>query len=728
LLCQDRQEILDEYDLFLAYEFEEPNAAFTHLNKGIELAIKKKDASLIGYGYKYMSWYYEDNDDINQALSFVDSSIIYTEQTNDPQELVNAYNQKGNILSGLAQLDSSLIWYHKALDISNQNKDNEGIAKVANNMALVYTDQGEYLDAIDYFHLSIDKSKEIDDLSSIGDAYNNLGSLFTQIEDYDQAISYHMKAYDIRKESDDSQRLSSVVLNIGRIYLTQEKYDSAKIHFFQSLAIDKELDDKSGIALNYNNIGLAHYRENNLDSALYYYHASLDIRIELNDPFGMALSYNNLGDYYLENGNSTKAVEFCNKSYAISNEKNLPFEKLEACNCLYKAFESKGDLTRAYKYLKESVDIEEKLNSQENKKQLTKKEMQFVFHYQELEDSLKQAEILAEKEYQIKSAQLEKERLSDEKKNQLWLFSVIGFFLLLIGAIIYRQLRVQRKQNQLIKEKNEFIKEQKHEIDQSISYAQKIQDTALPSESLTNLFDNAFMLYLPRDVVSGDFYWFENNDNHAYFAVADCTGHGIPGAFISMIGTILLNEIYNSKKLTKPGDILDELNRLIQLTLKSRTGQQMKDGMDISFCRLDKKSLILEYAGANNPLWVISDEDKMIVNGSEIEPNLEGKYNLFEVKADKKPIGKYAGEDRSFRTNTIQLKKNDQIYLFSDGFADQFGGERGKKFKYKPFKRLLIDMNNLPAEDQKKSLHDAFNNWKGDYEQIDDICVMGAKV
>ncbi|CAG5076269.1 tetratricopeptide repeat protein [Parvicella tangerina] len=732
LLAQDHKKIEDLYDQFLVLEFEQADSAFTLLQEGLQLAKSQQNKELIGLGYKYMSWYYQDIDELSVSLKYADSCIQIGEQINDKESLVDAYNQMGNLLSDQALLDSSLFWYQKGLNLSKSLNDIQGVAKVSNNMALAFVDQGEYLKAIDHYHLSIEMSEKIGDTQSVGDAYNNLGTLFVQIEDFEQALDYHEKAFEIRKSTGDPVGMSSVQLNIGRIYLARKQFGVARDYFFKSLAIDQEIKDLGGIALNYNNIGLSYFREGILDSAIYYYEASLKIRIEIGDPFGQALTYTNIGEYYLEQGKPDKAIENCSSSYQIANSKDIPYEKLASCECLYQAYQEKKNFSLAYKFLKEAVEIEASLNSEENNKAMTKKEMQFVFHYQALEDSLKQAEIMAQKEaeaqFLIKTAELEKDKIATEKNNQLWLFSLIGFFIAVIGIIIYVQLRRQKTVNKLIQEQKEFIQYQKHEIEQSIAYAQEIQDTSLPSKSIQSLFRDTLLIYLPRDVVSGDFYWLEDDEEYVYFAAADCTGHGIPGAFISMMGTILLNEIYNSKELRKPGEILDELNRLVQLTLMSRTGKQMKDGMDISFCRLNKQSAILEYAGANNPVWIISGSDQIKVNGEMIAPNLVGESNLFEVKADKQPIGKYADESRSFKTNTIQLSENDQVYLFSDGFADQFGGEKGKKFKYKPFKELLIRTSKLSGEDQRKHIIQVFEAWKGDYDQIDDVCVLGIRV
>lgn len=213
-----------------------------------------------------------------------------------------------------------------------------------------------------------------------------------------------------------------------------------------------------------------------------------------------------------------------------------------------------------------------------------------------------------------------------------------------------------------------------------------------------------------------------------FFSVADCTGHGIPGAFISMIGTILLNEIHNSKSIYLPNEILNELNRLIQLSLTNISGNQMKDGMDISFCTLDKNTKTLRYAGANNPVWIVSKSASLKVNEKLIEPSVSSTRQLFEIKADKQPIGKYMDQQIPFTLHTIQLTEGDEVFLFSDGFADQFGGEKGKKFKYKPFKRLLLELSGLSCDQQKETIIRTYKEWKGKNEQVDDICIIGLKV
>ena len=737
-MAQSQEKVEAYYSEFLDYEFEDRKKAKKALDAGLEAARKIQDMSLIAFGHKYLSWYYDDSFEHSKSLTHIDSTIYYFKQINDKVELGNALNLKGNVLSDIALLDSSLIFYQLALDIANETNDLESRNKVLNNIALVHTDQGEYLKAMNYFHESINICKELNDQESLGDAYNNIGSLFSQFEDYERAMEYHKLALAIRLQSDDIVRLSSVYANIGRIHLAKKEYDLALEFTKKSLAIDLELNDLAGIALNYNNMALSYFYSSKLDSAKKYFDLSLSLRKELNDPFGMVMSYNNLGEYYNLKENYAEAIDNCRKAYQLTIENNLLYERTSSCNCLSVAYAKTSKHLLAYKYLKEFVELQNFLVSEKNQKELIKNEMQYVFHYQNLEDSLKRAEIQAKKDIEtsikIKTSELEKEQAISAKRNQLLLFSMLGFFLVTIAIILLYSIKKQKRKTELIRQKNEFIKHQKDEIDQSIEYARLIQHTALPSIELKQLFSSSFLVFLPRDIVSGDFYWLEENDDHSFFSVADCTGHGIPGAFISMIGTILLNEIYNSKQLKAPNEMLDELNRLVQLTLFGRSGIQMKDGMDIAFCRWDKQTKTLHFSGANNPLWVISKAGSIAheINGEKtnnILPNIEQKgINLFEIKADKQPVGKYNDDPKNFSLHSLKLLEGDMIYLFTDGYADQFGGEFGKKFKYKPFKQLLLSISQNDSDSQEVELINHLKQWQGHHEQIDDICIMGVRV
>ncbi len=282
------------------------------------------------------------------------------------------------------------------------------------------------------------------------------------------------------------------------------------------------------------------------------------------------------------------------------------------------------------------------------------------------------------------------------------------------NATLYGHLeeKVRERTAEVVKQK-EIIQEKNKHITDSIIYAKRIQTAILPPEEVfSNYLQNSFVLYKPKDIVSGDFYWIERKEKKILFAVVDCTGHGVPGAFMSIIGFNGLNQVVNEYQITKPDEILNELNKIITHTLRQREeDQKIRDGMDISICCIDLENNKLEFAGANNPIFIVR---KGIVK---------------EITADKHPIGNYIGEDEfKFTNHEIDLMPNDSLYLSSDGYADQFGGPRGKKLKYTQFRDLLLVNHDKPMKIQKLMLDNMFEEWRGELEQIDDVCVIGIRI
>ena len=224
------------------------------------------------------------------------------------------------------------------------------------------------------------------------------------------------------------------------------------------------------------------------------------------------------------------------------------------------------------------------------------------------------------------------------------------------------------------------------------------------------------------------FYWMKEKDDQVLIAAVDCTGHGVPGAFVSIVGHTGLNRAINEYHLIKPGDILDKLNYLLAETLNQAKDNQVKDGMDIALCLLDKKKNELTFSGANNPLYVIRKEKTLLKDNVEIFPTHTSKdFSLYEIKADKQPIGLFEYR-KEFTNHNIKLQKGDSIYIFSDGYPDQFGGPKGKKFRYKQFREILFSIQSYPMDQQEDELAKRINNWMGDIEQVDDICVIGIKI
>jgi serine phosphatase RsbU (regulator of sigma subunit)/HAMP domain-containing protein len=277
--------------------------------------------------------------------------------------------------------------------------------------------------------------------------------------------------------------------------------------------------------------------------------------------------------------------------------------------------------------------------------------------------------------------------------------------------VIERTEEVVRQKEEIVA-KNAELEILYKQVTDSIHYAKRIQEAILPPEGFINkVLPSSFVLYKPKDIVSGDFYWIEKKGDLVYFAAVDCTGHGVPGAFMSLVGHNILKDIISNSSISKPSEIMDKLREGVLNTLHNeRSGKETKDGMDMTLCAYNSKNMELQYAAAFNPLYIIRD------------------HELIEHKANKFPIGAFIGEKQNFTNHTIQLQKGDQIYIFSDGYADQFGGPRGKKFMVGNFRKLLAEISALEPHAQKGILENTLADWRGDQEQVDDVLVIGVKV
>jgi len=332
----------------------------------------------------------------------------------------------------------------------------------------------------------------------------------------------------------------------------------------------------------------------------------------------------------------------------------------------------------------------------------------------------------AKKNFQEIEKDMSKTLQSLENQKFFLMISVLVSLLIAVLLIVaYRSFVKQRKQASIINRQKEEAEIQRDEIQtqhiqladknkeitDSITYAKRIQDAMLPSlDFFHELLPKSFVFYLPKDIVAGDFYWMEKSNGKVIFAAADCTGHGVPGAIVSVICSNALNRSVREFKLDKPSDILDKTLEIV-LDKFNSSDDEVKDGMDIALCAWDTKTNEIEYAGANNPLWIIR----------------KGADEIEDYKADKQPVGKYL-KHVPFTNHKFKLEAGDTIYLFSDGFADQFGGEMGKKFRSLHFKELLLSIQKKNMKEQQKAIEKSFFGWKGKLDQLDDICVIGFRV
>jgi serine phosphatase RsbU (regulator of sigma subunit) len=325
-----------------------------------------------------------------------------------------------------------------------------------------------------------------------------------------------------------------------------------------------------------------------------------------------------------------------------------------------------------------------------------------------------------ETENKIQRLTLDKQD-ADLKQQRLYIiFGISGALLMAcLVFLFWRSYHITKKSNRKIEAQKaqielqrDEIQEKNHEITSSIEYAKFLQSAILPYDfTIKQYLPESFVLWLPRDIVSGDFYWFYEKDDIIYYAVADCTGHGVPGAFVSMTCHNILNQVVIDKGFSEPGLVLSKVNDQVCKVFKyDEEGMKAQDGMDVVFCKIDRKKKEIEFAGALNPVLIIRDQE------------------VIEYKTDKFPIGGRTPEGFMFKTQQINLKENDWVYLFSDGFKDQFGGEKGKKMRSKNFVNLLVSCSKMRPEEQHNYLLESLLKWQGNYERVDDILVSGFKV
>lgn len=345
---------------------------------------------------------------------------------------------------------------------------------------------------------------------------------------------------------------------------------------------------------------------------------------------------------------------------------------------------------------------------------LDRQQQQIQINKVESINSNKNIEILEkDKLLKIKEVKQKELEIRAQKKTMIVLVGV-SLLILLLLVVVIKGFYNKKRDNKLIVQQKEIVEssrkdlEEKHkEITDSIHYAKRIQAAILPPNKIVKQhLKDSFILYKPKDIVAGDFYWLEVKDKKVLFAAADCTGHGVPGAMVSVVCNNGLNRSVREHGITDPGKILDKTRQIVIQEFE-KSDDEVKDGMDISLCVLDGQKLY--WAGANNPLWIIR-------NG-----------NLIEVKPDKQPIGKYA-EEKPFTTHEIELQQGDSIYVFTDGYQDQFGGNKSKKFKAAKLKELLLGIQHENMDIQLNSISQTFDRWRGDLEQVDDVCVIGVRV
>jgi len=626
--------------------------------------------------------------------------------------------------------DSAMIYFQEALQVSEQLGSLSLQANSKRSIGVVIENQGMYDQALEEYFAALAFFEEDENKPGMASCYNDIAIIHYFQGSSELCMEYLTLSFEIKKDLGDTEGMANYYINMSALNNSLGRYEEALEFIDQSIDLYKELDDKNGIATGYGNIGTINYELGNFQLAVENHMKSLEMHEEINNKDGMAHSMSNIAGAYRQMADSvarteTQRLEYLNQAvsyglrcYALTEELDAVYVQNYVANTLHGAYRALGDPWKALEYAQIFINTSDSLFNEEKTRAIEEMDTKYETEKKQQQIELQESQIIA-RDATIKQQKTFRNALAA---------GLLGVVLIII-VVIYANVQ-KRKDNRKIKEQNaqileaneelivlnEAISKQNSEIVDSISYAQRIQSAMMPPEGYFNeLLDESFILYKPKDIVSGDFFWIKQVNQYIVVAAADCTGHGVPGAFMSLLGISYLNEIVQRREITQANQVLDELRRQIKHSLRQH-GQpdESKDGIDMAICAIDLKTRTMLYAGAFNPVYLIREE--------------KGKPVLIEYKADRMPLGYHQGKDRAFTNNEIKLEIGDTFYIFSDGYVDQKGGPDLKKFMSKRFKNLLLDIHEEPMFDQKTKLEKTLTDWMGNQMQIDDILVVGVRV
>ncbi len=582
-----------------------------------------------------------------QALKIASEALERAEKKSYQKGKIYALLNKSIIEILLSKLDSVLNNLFDVKSYFENVNDKLGLTRSLYALADLYKVFGDYEKAMNYCSAS-EKLALADCQDELGEIYNIKGSIYIGLCDFEHAVEAFEKSLENRKENDLKGRAS-----------TLNRLGWANV---ERASISTNKNEKSGLFA----LALKHYRE------------AIDLRKKVSDITGLPFSYFGLANLYEKKGDFKKAEE----TYLVCKDFNEKNSKDKFCDLKCNLALGKVILIQnkegALDFLTKAKIIADSISTKYFQCEINK----FFSEYYEKENNYE----LAHKYFKAYN-KLKSEIINTENQNKAK----------------YQQIKIISEKNSELEKKNKLIEE-------SVKAAYSIQSAILPiEEEMKKVFSDFFILFKPRDIVSGDFYWFKQFNNKAIIAAADCTGHGIPGAFMCMLGAAFLNEIIQEDNLS-PNKILNALRTKIKTSLKQtgKTGEE-KGGMDMALCLIDVESGKVEYSGAYNPLIRIRNKE------------------LVEIKADRMPVAIYPRED-DFKNNMIKVKKGDRLYIFSDGYHDQLGGERIKKYSGKKFKELLLEISEKTMKVQKELLEKEHLEWKRNQDQTDDILVIGMEI
>lgn len=674
------------------------DTAVSYLTRALRLYEKAKDQKNIAFCMSTIGDTYLFAGDFQKALRYHMNALTISIAIKDEHREAFCYSSIGNNYHMRGKFDSSLYWHNKSIDVAQRVHEENIVAGSMGVVADAYANLYNYPKAIETYLAALDLAEKKQDKHNTAFIYAGMSDIYQRQGDYANAEKYLLMSISLSKQIGDLSRSSNGELTMAQLLI--EKGDTALARQSAEKALQTAIDNNYPIqqawALRLK--GNLKEKENKTEEAIAYYRSSLAISDQLQDQKEQAETHNALAHALFTTGKNEEAIAEAHLALLLADTIGSTGLSMEAANILSKAYERKGDFRNALTYSRLVKSLSDSLNDAGNAK--------------------RQAELFAEhanaKEKEIQEQLSAEQEAKYQQQKILLIAASIGLLLVIILAFfIFRSSQQKQRANEIISEQKKIVEEKNQEITDSIHYAKNIQQAMLPAPDLIQgLFGEHFVFFRPRDIVSGDFYWVGQRGGRKYFAVADCTGHGVPGGFMSMLGITLLNEILDEKNITSPDEMLNELRTLViqSLNKERKAGTQFtRDGMDIALVCIDAATNQLLFSGANNGIFIL--------RGAE----------LHELAPDKQPVGAHE-QETPFTLKQSDLHANDIVVAYSDGYPDQFGGPRGKKLMYRQFRQIIVDAAAVSNERRVDFLGEAFDRWKAGHAQIDDVCVFGVKI
>ncbi len=747
--------------LDIGYVFEQINTdsaiyyyekSYNHAKaKGLKLQ-KANALRYLGIVYRIQGLY-------DKALSCYEMALKIGEEINDQRTIAASYNSLGLLYYNQGIFEKALEYFLPVINIEEVQKNKRLLTIIHNNIGISYDNIGLFDKAIEHHLKSLKIREEMGDKAGIAASLTNIGSIHHNQRNQQEALKYYSQALEIYLEINDKRGLARSYNNVALVYRNTNQLEDAKKFHLKAIEIREELNDKRGLFISYNNLGSVMRQMGELEKALDYFNEAIRISEELGDKHRMSIIYNSTSNLYLNLAKNSEgaerykylqtALQYSERSFELARETGSMPRKSYAANILRVVYTNLENYEEAIRYAEIHIELSDSIYNMEKAQAVADAEKKFQAEKKQLQiDKL-------EKEKALQYNEILRQKEVGRMQLIIIICVIVGLLAILIMLVfVLHRLKITKKQKAIIEEQKLLVEEknvilnerneeiraqhdeiehqrdeiiaqrdmvlkqkehimvQKNHITNSISYAKLIQNAVLPSDAFVDsILGEHFILFFPKDIVSGDFYWASKLNNKLVFAVADCTGHGVPGAFMSMLGLSFLKEIIVKQGITNPAKVLENLRESIidALQQKGKPTDQ-REGLDIAFCVLDTNDNKLQYAGANSPLIIVKSNKELNV-----------------IKPDKQPVA-YHRKMKPFTNKEVLLSKGDCVYLASDGYQNQLGGENYKMFMSKNFHKLLLQISDEPMHVQNELLYENFIKWKEPHEQVDDVTVLGLMI